>query len=237
MQTTKLLLVEDDENLGYVLVEYLGMHDFDVCWAKNGEEALQKLQQNPPQLCILDVMMPRLDGFSLAQQIKLHYPQLPFIFLTARSLKVDKLKGFKLGADDYLSKPIDEEELIARIRVVLRRVYPETAPAPESHIYPIGAYTFDYENLLLKKQEQHIQLTQKEAELLLMLTERKGKILDRREVLQRLWGEADFFNRRSMDVFISRLRKYLSEDANIRIINVHGKGFILNDTPQPPTYT
>lgn len=229
MKQARLLLVEDDNNLGYVLDEYLSMYDFDVCWVRNGEEALKQLQQEFYHLCILDVMMPKMDGFTLAQHIQKQYPQLPFIFLTARSLKIDKLKGFKLGADDYLIKPIDEEELIARIKAVLRRVNPENDATEESYCLPIGSYIFDFKNHWLKNGAKKIQLTQKETELLLMLSQNKGQVLNRKEALKQLWGEADFFNRRSMDVFISRLRKYLSEDEKIKIVNVHSKGFILID--------
>lgn len=227
-QSTHILLVEDDYSLGYVLKEYLTMHGFEVTLTRDGEEGLKAFESGKFQLCVLDVMMPKMDGFSLAERIKKAAPQLPLIFLTAKSLKIDKLKGFKLGADDYIVKPVDEEELIARINAIIKRSQP-AIETTETEIYQIGKYEFDFDNQRLSKDGETKTMTTKEAEVLLLLCQYKGKILDRQTTLKKLWGETDYFNRRSMDVFISRLRKYLSGDPNVKISNVHGKGFILED--------
>ncbi|MEQ8574206.1 MAG: response regulator transcription factor, partial [Fulvivirga sp.] len=176
-------------------------------------------------LCILDVMMPVMDGFTLAAKIKEIDEDIPFLFLTAKALKIDKLKGFKLGADDYIVKPVDEGELFARIQAIVKRTKPKVSTEPK--ILNIGIYTFNYPNLELKTHNKTTQLTQKEADLLKALCDSQGTILDRNNTLKKLWGENDYFNRRSMDVFISRLRKYLDQDPNIKIKNVHGKGFVL----------
>jgi DNA-binding response OmpR family regulator len=219
--------VEDDNSLGYILKEYLEMHKFDIFLAKDGEEGLQLFNRLNFDLCILDVMLPKKDGFTLAQEIKQLNEKMPIIFLTSKALKIDKLKGFKLGADDYITKPVDEEELIARIEAVMRRSS-ITQSTKENVVFNIGKYIFDYSNqsLILENQKQII--TTKEAAMLKLLCEHQGKILDRKNALKKLWGESDFFTRRSMDVFISRLRKYLCEDPSIEIKNVHGKGYILN---------
>jgi len=223
-----ILLVEDDGNLGYILKEYLQVHEFDVNWVKDGEQGLDAFEKNSFDLCILDVMMPKMDGFTLAEKIKRRSPEIPLIFLTAKALKIDKLKGFKAGADDYIVKPVDEEELIARINAIVKRSG-LLKDRNQSIIYQIGQYSFDYPNqtLIFKGEKQTI--TTKEAEILKQLCLRKGQILDRQTTLKEIWGESDYFNRRSMDVFISKLRKYLSQDPQVKIINVHGKGFVLED--------
>ncbi|MTI39381.1 response regulator transcription factor [Fulvivirga lutimaris] len=226
MNGHKILLAEDDENLGYVLKEYLEMHEYNVTLARDGEEGLEFFTKSAFDLCILDVMMPKMDGFTLASKIKEIDENTPFLFLTAKALKIDKLKGFKLGADDYIVKPVDEEELFARIQAIVKRAKPKAAK--EIEILNIGAYTFNYPNLELKIKGNGTQLTQKEADLLKALYDSQGSILDRNSTLKKLWGENDYFNRRSMDVFISRLRKYLEQDPNIKIKNVHGKGFVLD---------
>lgn len=217
------MLVEDDQNLGYILSEYLIMHDHEVTWAKDGEEGLEAFGKSTFELCILDIMMPKMDGFSLAEKIKSINPEVPLIFLTAKALKVDKLKGFKLGADDYLVKPVDEEELIARIGAVLKR----SQPAHSRSMYTISSYTFNVADQTLTRNGTKQIITTKEAQVLQHLCINKGHLTDRNDVLRAAWGESDYFNRRSMDVFISKLRKYLSEDSNIKITNVHGKGFVL----------
>jgi DNA-binding response OmpR family regulator len=223
----KILLVEDDSSLGYILKEYLEMHKFDIDLAKDGEEGLRFFNRINYDLCILDVMLPKKDGFTLAQEIKQLNEKIPIIFLTSKALKIDKLKGFKLGADDYITKPVDEEELIARIEAVMRR-NSTTQSINESVVFHIGKYTFDYNNQFLILENKKQIITAKEADMLKLLCEHQGKILDRKNALKRIWGESDFFTRRSMDVFISRLRKYLSDDPAIEIKNVHGKGYILN---------
>jgi DNA-binding response OmpR family regulator len=222
----RILLVEDDISLGYILKEYLQMHHFQIELVKDGESAIQAFNRLPFDLCILDIMLPKKDGFAVAGEIKKQNERMPVIFLTAKSLKIDKLKGFNLGADDYMVKPVDEEELIARINAVMRRVAPE--PDGNENHFLIGKYVFDFANQALMRGDKKQFITVREAAVLRMLCEHRGKILDRKRVLKSLWGESDYFTRRSMDVFISHLRKYLADDPAIEIRNVHGKGYILN---------
>lgn len=227
-EKVRILLVEDDSNLGYILKEYLQMHDYDIELAKDGALGLEAFEKDKFDLCILDVMMPKLDGFSLAEKIKAQSPNIPLVFLTAKALKIDKLKGFKVGADDYLVKPVDEEELMARINAIVKRSgLLKEAPKPKT--FHVGKYEFDFENQTLVFNEEKQIITTKEAEILRELCLRKGQLLDRETTLRELWGESDYFNRRSMDVFISKLRKYLSNDPSVKITNVHGKGFVLED--------
>lgn len=222
-----ILLVEDDESFGYILREYLEIHNFQVTLATDGEEGLQAFKKGAFELCILDVMLPTKDGFTLAKEIRQLDHDTPFIFLTAKALKVDKLKGFRLGCDDYVVKPIDEELFIARVHAIINRSAGRLQETLATH--KIGRYTFDFSNHSLEL-EGHVQrLTEKEARILLMLCEKKNEVLDRRKALQNIWGESDFFNRKSMDVFIHKLRKYLDKDPSIRITNVHGKGFVLEE--------
>ncbi len=223
----KILLVEDDPSLGYILKEYLEMNDFDVTWAKDGEEGFELFKKGNVNLCILDIMMPKKDGFSLAEDIKNSSPLTPIIFLTAKALKVDKLKGFKIGADDYIVKPIDEEELIARIQAIVKRTGAVPKAQSEDSQFQIGQYTFDYPSQTLLFNGEKRAITTKEAEILRLLCLNRGQILDRKETLQSVWGYSDYFSRRSMDVFISKLRKYLGDDETVKITNVHGKGYIL----------
>jgi DNA-binding response OmpR family regulator len=223
----QILLAEDDESLGYILKEYLELHRFHIELAKDGEAALQAFSRSSFDICILDVMLPKKDGFAVAAGIKQLNKEMPIIFLTAKSLKIDKLKGFNLGADDYIVKPVDEEELIARIHAVMRRSIPAT-DGEASHQFMIGKYIFDYTNQVLLLGEKKQFITVKEAAVLKLLCEHKGRILDRKQALKSLWGESDYFTRRSMDVFISHLRKYLGDDPSIRIRNVHGKGYVLH---------
>lgn len=223
----RILLAEDDNTLGYVLKEYLELHRFAVELAKDGEAALLAFHRSPFDICILDVMLPKKDGFTLAAEIKQFNKQVPFIFLTARSLKIDKLKGFNIGADDYIVKPVDEEELIARVNAVMRRVADRTNESVNDQI-AIGNYIFDYANQVLILGDQKQSMTVKEAAMLKLLCEHRSRILDRKQALKTLWGESDYFTRRSMDVFISHLRKYLSQDPSVKIKNVHGKGYVLD---------
>lgn len=225
---TKILLVEDDSTLGYILKEYLEMKDFSVTWTKNGVEGLAALTQSTFDLCILDVMMPEMDGFTMAQEARNLGHSLPLLFLTAKSLKVDVLKGFSLGADDYIIKPVEEEELVARINAILKRS--TTTSQQEDSLFSIGDYQFDSSNQKLSYQGEDKYLTERESQVLKLLCINKGNLLSRQYVLQAIWGKSDYFNRRSMDVFISKLRKYLSKDERIQIMNVHGSGFILSDT-------
>lgn len=227
---SKILLTEDNETLGYVLKEYLEMKGFQIKWAKDGKQGWNAFNEHPFDLCILDVMMPETDGFTLAEKIKTADPSMPLIFLTAKSLKPDVLKGFSLGADDYIKKPVDEEELVARIQAVLNRAEMRGEAPLKKVEYTIGNYTFDPKNQkLYHSTEPERYLTEREAQLLLMLCKNKGNLTDRGTALKQIWGKNDYFNRKSMDVFISRLRKYMSADERIKIVNVHGSGFILRD--------
>ena len=221
-----ILLVEDNETLGYILKEYLEMKNFQVELARDGKAGLKAFKKRAYDLCILDVMMPEMDGFTLAAELRAIEAGIPIIFLTAKALKVDKLKGFNLGADDYIVKPVEEEELVARIKAILRR---SKGSEPIHLFYQIGKYAFDFSNQKLVYNGQEQLLTEREAQLLRLLCENKGKLLSRRQVLNTLWNTNDYFTRRSMDVFISRLRKYLAEDLAIKITNVYGSGFILTD--------
>lgn len=223
----RILLVEDDINLGYILKEYLELHRYHVELAKDGEAAVYLFNRSRFDICILDVMLPKKDGFTVATEIKQLNNKMPLLFLTARSLKIDKLKGFNIGADDYMVKPIDEEELIARIEAVMRRVNQSSVEASIQK-FNIGRYVFDFANQVLELEERKQSLTVKEAEVLKLLCEHKGKILDRKIALKTVWGESDYFSRRSMDVFISRIRKYFMDDASVQIKNVHGKGYVLS---------
>ncbi len=222
----RILLVEDDEILGYLLQEYLKTEGFRTEWAKDGTLALSILKKSKFDLCLLDIMMPKMDGFELMQQLRSRNDFIPIIFLTAKSLKEDKLKAFNIGADDYLVKPVDEDELIARIKAVLKR---SKVPVASNVTYQIGRLTFDVANQKLTLHTKQSLLTELETNLLLMLCECKGDILLRKQVLQKLWGKDDYFTRRSMDVFISRLRKHLAMDEKVKIKNIHGSGFILEE--------
>lgn len=224
----ELLLVEDDRGLSYILKEYLELNGYSTTIASDGKAGWEAFQQREFDLIILDVMLPQKDGFTLAKEIRQTDNQVPLIFLTAKALKVDKLKGFRIGADDYMVKPVDEEELIARIEAIFKRIKHQHQQSNPNSIFTIGKYQFDYTNqsLLLGRTKQLI--TKKEAEVLKLLCQYKDRILDRKMTLNKVWGETDYFKRRSMDVFISRLRKYLKEDTRITITNVHGKGYILS---------
>lgn len=225
----RLLLVEDDENLGYILKEYLQMNEFQVDWANDGKEGLTKVKDNNYDLCILDIMMPKKDGFTLAQEIKELKPHVPFVFLTAKTLKVDQLKGFDLGADDYIVKPVDEELLIARIRAILNR-FDNVSKEQINNIYTVGTHTFDAnKQQLVSKDQEKQSLTPREADLLTLFCKKKGELLSRETALKEIWGDSNYFNRRIMDVYISKLRKHLADDPAVNIKNVHSKGFILND--------
>ena len=225
MDKYRLLLVEDDASLGYLLTEYLKMKNFSVSWVKNGKDALSILTEQPFDLCILDVMMPDMDGFKLAENIQRRNISIPFLFLTARSLKVDLLKGYSLGAIDYIRKPIDEEELVVRLHSLLS-ILTETKQK-EEELYRIGKYTYSTSNFELKINGEKRQLTSRESELLLYLLKNKNNISQHKDILNTLWGKNDYFNRKSLNVFITRLRKYLSKDSSIKIENVHNQGFIL----------
>lgn len=226
MQKIKILLAEDDENLGMLLREYLIVKSYDADWFVNGEKAYKSFIRNHYDLCILDVMMPVKDGFTLAREIRVTNPDIPIIFLTAKSLKEDIIEGFKAGADDYISKPFSMEELLFRVEAVLRRTKKDLSAAPQSE-YKIGDYMFYPNTQMLKYGNTENKLTTKESDLLKLLCANKNMILDRNFALKTIWIDDNYFNARSMDVYIAKLRKYLKEDPKVQIINVHGKGFKL----------
>ena len=226
-RSNSILLVEDDMNLGFLLMEFLELEGLAVKWRRDSLSGLQELKKSRFDLCILDVMMPGMDGYNLAKHLKKSYPELPFIFLTARVLKEDKMKGYALGADDYITKPFDEEELLCKIKVVLRRQATESGPV-QPREYQIGQYTFCYDRQELTHGETAHRLTEKENEVLLLLCRNRNRILKREEALAEIYGKSDYFLGRSFDVFISRLRKMLRHDPDISIENVFKVGFILN---------
>lgn len=223
----KLILVEDDASLGYLLSEYLGMKGFSVTWAKNAQEALKKVETSIFDLAILDVMLPDMDGFELSQKIKTINQELPFLFLTARSLKIDVLKGFSMGAVDYLKKPIDEEELVVRINALLSRLVVDTDTEPQETSFEIGNYTLNTESFELKHKGESIRLTGKEFDLLTLLAININQLCTHKEILTTIWDKNDYFNKKSLNVFISHLRKHLSKDPRISIVNVNRRGFML----------
>jgi two-component system, OmpR family, response regulator len=223
-----LLLVEDDANLSMVLQDFLEITGYNCEVAADGKEGLRLFLKNPFDMCILDIMMPKMDGFTLAAEIRKKNPGIPIIFLTAKSLKEDRLKGFQQGCDDYITKPFSTEELSMRIKAILRRcMRTEIVDFKDAPRFTIGKYTFDVENMQLLDKDKKQSLTRKEAALLKLLCEFKNRLLPRDMALNMLWGDADYFAGRSMDVFIARLRKYLKGDPHVAIINVHGTGFRL----------
>ncbi len=219
----RILLAEDDFDFGAILKQYLEISGFEVVWAKNGQEAFSVFKENQFDICVLDVMMPILDGFSLAEKIIDINPEIPFLFLTAKSLKEDKIKGLKLGADDYVLKPCEADELVLRIQNILKRS--QLISIKSNEIIVIGNYKFDFQNLQLIHDSKTQRLTEKEAQLIQYLFENKNGLLKRELVLKKIWQSDDFFSGRSLDVFISRIRKYFIEDYNISIETIRGIGF------------
>lgn len=222
-----ILLAEDDLNLGILLVDYIENEGFDVKLCKDGELALKAFQNQLFHLCLLDVMLPKMDGFQLAKAIRIKDKKIPILFITARSLKEDKLKGYDLGADDYITKPFDEEELLWKIKAVIRRI-PAQKEDNTTGIISIGKFRFDFNNQSLQIGNKTKRITEKESEILKYLCEHKNKLVKREDLLKDLWGENDYFLGRSLDVFITKIRKYLKEDPQLSIENVFGVGFILN---------
>ena len=218
-----ILLAEDDENLGQLLQTYLKSKGFEVELARNGKIAFERFNEAKYDFCIFDVMMPIMDGFGLAKEIREIDRKVPILFLTAKAMKEDKLEGFSIGADDYLTKPFSMEELLARITAILRRV--ETHSNDEGGIQMVGKIAFEPELRILHLEEGDKKLTTKENQLLTMLVKNQNEILDRQATLRAIWGDDNYFNGRSMDVYIAKLRKLLKEDEAIEIMNVHGKGF------------
>ena len=222
----KVLLAEDDENLGSLLKEYLKAKSYDTDWFVNGELAYKSFIKNHYDICVLDIMMPVKDGFTLAKEIRMTNAEIPVIFLTAKSLKEDVIDGFKIGADDYITKPFSMEELIFRIEAILRRTKKDGTLNTQKD-FTIGDYKFNSDNQVLIYGDDEKKLTTKESELLRLLCLNKNSILERNFALKTIWIDDNYFNARSMDVYIAKLRKYLSDDPSIQIINVHGKGFKL----------
>jgi len=224
-----VLVVEDDPNLGILLTEYLIAKGYNAKLATDGEEGWKAFRATRPDFVILDVMMPRKDGFTLAKEIREVDKQIPVLFLTARNMKDDTMEGFRSGADDYMTKPFSMEELLMRMNAILRRTSAGGSPQSKSTggKFEVGGYTFDYKHQALLWNGDKIKLTTKENELMKLLCESTGGVLERSVALSRVWGDDNYFNGRSMDVYIAKLRKHLKQDANVQIVNVHGKGFKL----------
>ena len=228
----KILLVEDDQNFGDVLRSYLEMHDYAVTLATDGDQGLHSYNNGEFDLCIFDVMMPKKDGFTLAKEIREKDTTMPIIFLTAKTMKEDVLKGFKIGADDYISKPFNSEELLYRIQAILKRSKAKADPREDVKEFSIGKFHFNFPLRILTynqgaEDENKEKLSPKEAQLLRMFAMYMNDVLPRSEALTKIWGEDNYFTARSMDVFVTKLRKYLKRDENIEIVNIHGNGFQL----------
>ena len=224
-ENVKIMLCEDDENLGMLLREYLQAKGFSAELFPDGEAGYRAFMKQKYDICILDVMMPKKDGFTLAQEIRQANGDVPIIFLTAKLLKEDILEGFKIGADDYITKPFSMEELVFRVEAILRRV--RGKKTKESSVYKVGNFTFDTQKQLLVIGEKQTKLTTKENELLALLCSHANEILQRDCALKTIWIDDNYFNARSMDVYITKLRKHLKDDPQIEIINIHGKGYKL----------
>lgn len=221
----EILLVEDDPNLGFVIKDNLQAAGFAVTWCEDGEIALSRFRLKNYNICIVDVMLPKLDGFSLLKEIRNINENTPVLLLTAKSMDEDRIHGFEVGADDYITKPFNIEELILRVKVFLKRSQIAYEPKTAQHIITIGAFTLDYPNYKLINGETEHRLTQREADLLLLFAENPNTLLKREQILKAVWGQNDYFLGRSLDVFISRLRKYLKPDPAISITNYHKIGF------------
>lgn len=230
--SNRILLVEDDQNFGDVLKSYLEMNDYEITLATDGEAGLKAFNQGEYDLCIFDVMMPKKDGFTLGKEVREINKEIPIIFLTAKTLKEDVLQGFKVGADDYMTKPFNSEELLLRIKAILRRTS-ATEEKEDRKEFEFGKFHFNYPLRILtfsggkKKEEQ--KLSPKEAHLLKMFCTHKNDVLPRSLALTKIWGEDNYFTARSMDVFVTKLRKYISKDEKLEIVNIHGNGFRLID--------
>jgi DNA-binding response OmpR family regulator len=226
-EKTKVLLAEDDRNLGNILRTYLEAKGYSTKLFVNGQEALDAFSKEHFDFCIVDVMMPVKDGFTLARDIRKVDHHTPILFLTAKSLEEDKLKGFQAGGDDYLTKPFSMEELLARMEAILRRSAISGASNTRKGVFEIGNFVFDYNHQLLTINHKEQKLTSKETELLKLLSEHLNQVVDRSFALNRIWQNDSYFNARSMDVYIAKIRKYLREDPSVELINVHGIGFKL----------
>ena len=223
----KILLVEDDTNLGFLLLEFLESNGHDVKLYRDGLSGLNGFTSSLFDFCILDVMLPKMDGFTLAEEIRKKNKKVPIIFLTARSMKEDKIRGFRIGIDDYITKPFDEDELLFRIQSILNRVNPEFA-GESKQVYQLGQFTFDVNNQELKLGEESKRLTSKESKILAILAKSKNNIVSRENIMQEVWGESDYFIGRSLDVFISKIRKHLQSEPDVKIETIPTVGVILN---------
>jgi two-component system, OmpR family, response regulator len=221
---TRLLLAEDDDSLGLLLKDFLQAKGYEVDWCTNGKIAFDSFSKNTFDLCIFDVMMPEKDGLALAREVRMLNKNIPIMFLTAKSMKEDIIEGFNRGADDYITKPFNTEELLVRIQALLRRSKPREDGTDE---FQIGDYSFNFKNQILDYKGSHEKLTTKEADLLKLLCLNANDVLDRNFALKAIWHNDSYFNSRSMDVYVTKLRKYLKEDPKVQIINIHGKGFKL----------
>jgi two-component system, OmpR family, response regulator len=226
MKIKKILLAEDDNNLGQLLRNYLNIKKFETTLTVDGKEALDAFKKEVFDICILDIMMPEMDGITLAKEIRKIRPDVPVIFLSAKNQKEDIIDGFKTGADDYITKPFSMEELIYRIEAIMRRVSEPPGEKKQEH-YDIGEYNFDTLQQLLTFRDQTMKLTTKESELLDLLCRHRNEVMERNYALKAIWIDDNYFNARSMDVYITKLRKYLKKDPSVRILNVHGKGYKL----------
>lgn len=230
MENNKILLVEDDPNFGTVLKDYLTLNDYDVTHAKDGLEGLIMFKNDDFDLCILDVMMPRKDGFTLAKDIRQTDSDVPIIFLTAKTMKEDVLKGYQVGADDYLNKPFDSEVLLLKIKAILQRKESEQNVHEDTHEFNIGKFHFNSKlRHLTFNGEEAQKLSPKESKLLKMLASYKNDLMPRELALTKIWRDDNYFTSRSMDVYIAKLRKYLKQDPEVEILNIHGEGFRLID--------
>jgi len=227
IKSMKILLAEDDSNLGMILKSYLEARGYNTFLFENGAKAIKAFKNDTFDFCIVDVMMPIKDGFTLAKEIRAMNKRVPILFLTAKSMQEDVIEGLKIGADDYMTKPFSMEELLLRMNAIIKRSLENSNEEIEKNIYNIGKFVFDFNKQILTFNSKEQKLTSKEADLLRMLCINKNSTLDRTEALLNVWGNDSYFNARSMDVYLTKLRKYLKADENIQIINIHGKGFKL----------
>jgi DNA-binding response OmpR family regulator len=222
----KLLLAEDDKNLGNILKAYLEAKGYPTVLCENGKIAYEAYKRGAFDFCVLDIMMPEMDGFTLAKKIRKIDTDVPILFLSAKAMQEDRIQGFEVGADDYLTKPFSMEELLLRIKAIMRRSTTSSSENTKS-IFNFGKYTFEYNRQMLSIDNKEQKLTSKEAELLKLLCENVNNVLDRTIALNKIWFDDSYFNARSMDVYVTKLRKYIKEDTNVELINVHGVGFKL----------
>ncbi len=230
MSKYKILLVEDDVNFGSVMKSYLELNSFEVDWVNDGKNAVETFKSNNYNLCVLDVMLPHIDGFTIGTQIKQISAETPIVFLTAKTMKEDMIKGFSIGADDYITKPFDSEVLIYKIKAILKRTPDNTITYSDNTPLAIGIFNYNYSKRELTADGiETKKLSPKESELLKQLIINKNKVLDRDFALENIWGEKGYFTARSMDVYITKLRKYLKPDNGLEIVNIHGSGYILKE--------